>query len=250
MRVKASVYRALFALFFFAKPFISYGASLERYGWNIFEGKLEGRQMQLAVYLVDTQRVEGNYAFEGSPVKHHVTGFTRGDSLFLHGTEPEISFVGHLFTDTLDELTGTWEENGQPDNLMQFSLRSTAITRGSLENQYEDMYGTEAEVESFALKVKNAVIQGDKTWLADHIQYPLRCYLSGKLKAIKNREDFLKAYDSIITTEFKEKLNHVYTTNLFTKDGEVMLGNGEIWIGNTTHSSEEKYDFIITTINL
>jgi len=47
---------------------------------------------------------------------------------------------------------------------------------------------------------------------------------------------------------FKQKIKEDYTTNLFNKDGEVMLGNGEIWIGNPSRPTD-KNKFIIASIN-
>jgi hypothetical protein len=59
----------------------------------------------------------------------------------------------------------------------------------------------------------------------------------------------IRHFDEIFTRQFKDNIRQAYTSNLFVKNGEVMLGSGQLWIGNNPGSTKDKYGYQIIGIN-
>ena len=225
-----------------------FGFRLEQNAWNTFEGKLGNNQIQLSLYLFSDGTIKGNYVARNSVTKNYVEGYSKANALFLHEKNSSAIFKGNLFTDTLDKFEGSWTDSLKNQSL-QFYFTLSAINWGDFEHRYSDIYGTTDEIEDFMQKVKTAILTDDKEWIVNHMHYPTRQVLNKGFTSIDNKQQFLKYYSQIITTKFKNKIRYDYTTNLFNKDGEAMLGDGEIWIGNTPTSTENNYNFIILAIN-
>lgn len=222
---------------------------LETNSWNTFEGKIGNNECQLSIYLFKNNSIKGNYVFKNSDKTTLLTGYIKGNAVFLNelGFEKP-SFKGNSFTDTLDKFEGIWIDHSRQRTL-PFYFKLETICWADYNHKYTDLFGTDQEIQGFMKLAKTAILKGDKQWLANHVHYPTRHVLHKGYSTINNKVQFIKYFDEIFTPEFKNKIQYTYTTNLFNKNGEVMLGNGEIWIGNTTKSVENKYNYIITAIN-
>jgi len=92
-----------------------------------------------------------------------------------------------------------------------------------------DEYGTISE---FMQKVKNAIAENDKEWLANHISYPLNTTLNGQEKIIvENRQQLIDNFEQIFFPSYKEQIEKHSVSDLFSNWQGTMLGNGEIWVG-------------------
>jgi hypothetical protein len=92
----------------------------------------------------------------------------------------------------------------------------------------EDVEFNDAE---FMQKVKNAIAESDKEWLANHIHYPLNTTLNGQKKIIvKNRQQLIDNFEQIFFPAYKEQIEKHSVSDLFSNWQGTMLGNGEIWI--------------------
>lgn len=229
----------------------SYAGLLEVKAWNTFEGKLGNNYIQMSLYLFDNGEIKGNYILTNTGAEIQLEGKTKANAIFLTeltNNKPTGTFKGNVFADTLDKFEGTWSDSSQKQS-QTFFLRLQTITWGDYEHRYSDMFGTSNEVEEFMEKVKTAILTDNKEWIANHVHYPTRQVLDKGFTSINYKQQLIKYFDQVFTKQFKEKIKNAYTTNLFNKNGAVMLGSGEIWVGNTSNSTSEKYDFCIIAIN-
>lgn len=98
--------------------------------------------------------------------------------------------------------------------------------------------------------VKSSILSDDKLWIADYINYPLKTTLNGQRSiTIKSKKQLITNFDKVFHRAFKDKIKTFCTCNLFYNDYGAMLGNGEIWINNTSNSTSDKFDFCISMVN-
>lgn len=224
--------------------------TLQSNAWNNFEGNLGNSEMQLSIYLFKDDSVKGNYFLKYTGPKIQLIGQEKAKTIRLREmirNSPWGSFNGRLI-DSSNSFTGTWTDSGASQTLA-FNLKLMSKTAGSYEQHYPDLYGSTEDVESFMKKVVSAILINDKDWLGDHMRYPLKHTPIKGFNSINNKQQLIRYFDLIFTKNYKEKIRQAYTTNLFTKNGSVMLGNGEIWIGNTSNSTKDKHALEIIAVN-
>jgi hypothetical protein len=150
--------------------------------------------------------------------------------------------------DSVNKFSGSWTDSGA-QQMLPFNLRLLSSSVTSYEIRYPGLYGTEEDVESFVKKAVAAILINDKDWLGDHIRFPLR-HISGKgFTGIADKQQMIRHYDEIFTRQFKDWIKQAYTSNLFVRNGEVMLGTGQIWVANKPGSTRDKYSLQIVAIN-
>ena len=87
------------------------------------------------------------------------------------------------------------------------------------------------ETAEFMQKVKNAIAENDKEWLANHIRYPLNTTLNGEEKiTVENKQQLIDNFEQIFYPAYKEQIEKHSLSDLFSNWQGTMLGNGEIWI--------------------
>lgn len=222
---------------------------LEANAWNTFEGKIGDKESQLTLYPFKNGIIKGNYVLKNDSSKIVFRGHLKGNALILTETQnPNSIFKGNLFTDTLDKFDGIKFNNLKNDSI-PFKFVLASITWATFEHRYTSMFGTNEEIEKFMKMVKDAILANNKQWIVNHIHLPIRQVLNKGFTSINNKKELLKYYNQIFTANFKDKIRHEFTTNLFNKNGEAMLSNGKIWIANTSKSTPENYGFLIIAIN-
>ena len=99
-------------------------------------------------------------------------------------------------------------------------------------------------------KVKVSILKGDKSWIANHVSYPIKTSLDKKNRiTIKNKKQLINNFYRIFHAEYRRKIESYYTSNLFNNYQGAMIGRGEIWINSTPKSKNNKYGYLITAIN-
>ena len=225
---------------------------LETNSWNDFEGKMDSSDIQLSIFLFENGKIRGNYCYQKNMVKIELHGHLTGNEIELTEIidgKKNGCFHGKLFTDNLDRFDGKWK-NKTKSKERKFELNLFSICNGSYLNRYSlSFFGTTSSVENFMKKIKTAVINDNKNWLSHHICYPIVVNLKNVKKvSINNELMFLENYEEIIHENFKEKINKHQHFNMFVNWKGAMIGNGEIWISNTPNSTDDNYDYCITTI--
>jgi hypothetical protein len=218
--------------------------------WNTLEGKLGNSDMQMALYLFRDGSLKGNYILKYTGTKTQLAGTQIGKAVTLKEViknTPWGTFKGTV-GDSADKFSGSWTDSGATQ-MLAFNLRLLASNLTSYEMRYPGLFGTQEDIEQFVKKAVAAILINDKDWLGDHIRFPLR-HIAGKgFNGIADKQAMIRHYDEIFTRQFKDKIRQAYTTNLFTRNSEVMLGTGEIWFGNVSGSTKDKYSYQIVSVN-
>lgn len=219
-----------------------------------FEGNLGSSEIQLSIYIPDSGEIlKGSYCYKKYETRIQLVGKLKGNQIelteFLKG-KPNGRFSGRVFTDNLDRFEGTWtDSSGTKQIEFKMTLKS-ACYANSWNHRYSDFSGTDDEIEKFMKEVKYSIFNGNKDWIANHIQYPLTTTLNGRKKIIiKNRKQLIESFEQIFYPAFKDKLKSFCVCNMFNNYQGIMLGNGEIWIIESPNSTEEKFECQIIAIN-
>ncbi|MFF2907915.1 hypothetical protein [Paenibacillus sp. NPDC057934] len=101
-----------------------------------------------------------------------------------------------------------------------------------IENPYE-VAGIDNPVAfaHFFNKLQKDVAANNKAAVADSISYPLRVNTKGKSMQIKTKKEFIAKYNDILTAKVKKKFLAQKEDKLFVNWQGVMVGDGELWIG-------------------
>ena len=220
--------------------------------WIDFKGKLGKSNIQLSLFRFENGLIKGNYCYTKYEKKIQITGKVIGDKIELTeflNDKVNGHFTGKVFTDNLDRFEGVWSNQYKTKSL-EFKLSLQSMAYSDYKHRYNELYGSDDEIEKFMKRVKNSIQNGDKEWIADNICYPISIKLSGNNQInIENKNQFIMHYDQIFHQKFKNKISASCICNMFTNSQGVMLGDGEIWINNTLNSSSSNYNFCIIALN-
>lgn len=226
---------------------------LEPNQWVDFDGALGQTNIQLSLYRFENGQIRGNYCYKKYESKIQLIGKIKGNQVelteLLNG-KPNGTFKGNISTDpSSDTFEGTWTNRSKTKTVV-FKLNLTSITYGNYNHRYDYFKGTDDDVENFMKHVKRSILNDDKDWIASHIYYPLKTTLNGsKPITIKTKQQLIANFDKVFYKAFKDAIKTFCTCNLFYNDYGAMLGNGEIWINNTSNSTDKNYDYCISMVN-
>ncbi|MFF2089781.1 hypothetical protein [Paenibacillus sp. NPDC058174] len=69
--------------------------------------------------------------------------------------------------------------------------------------------------------------------MADSMAFPLKVNHNGKSIEIKSKKEFIAKYNKIMTPKIKKKLLAQKADKVLVNWKGVMVGDGELWIGQT-----------------
>jgi hypothetical protein len=97
-------------------------------------------------------------------------------------------------------------------------------------------------------ELQRALRDHDRTWLAAHIHYPMR-YYDRTVAVIRNRNDFLRNYDTIVSDRLRSTVLMQDPERVFENWQGLMVGDGShnIWLRETGEGAGVRYE--IVTIN-
>ncbi|WP_183044178.1 hypothetical protein [Pseudorhodoplanes sinuspersici] len=101
---------------------------------------------------------------------------------------------------------------------------------------------------AFVRELQKAVRADNRTWLADHIQYPLRHH--GRIATIiRNRSDFVRNYATIVSDKLRAAILAQEPDKVFENWQGVMVGDGShnMWLRQSGEGDNLRYE--IVTIN-
>jgi hypothetical protein len=98
------------------------------------------------------------------------------------------------------------------------------------------------------LQLQRALRDHDRAWLADHVRYPLR-YHGRAVAVIRNRSDFLRNYDTIVSDRLRSAVLTQDPERVFENWQGLMVGDGShnIWLRESGEGAGARYE--IVTIN-
>ena len=224
---------------------------LEFNAWNNLEGKLGDNEFQMSLYPFKTGEIKGNYIVKYTGTKISLRGSLKGNEIFLKELIKDTiirNFKGRIFKDSVSKFSGIWTDSNR-DQSLAFSLRLNSITSSTYDHRYANMFGTTEEIEGFVKKVITAILGNNREWVGAHTRYPQRRLTGKGFNSITGKQQLIREFEQIFTHSYKDKIRQAYTSNLFCKNGAVMVGDGALWISNTVNSTKDKYGFEIMTIN-
>ncbi len=132
--------------------------------------------------------------------------------------------------DNVDDMDGQAAENTtdiQDSNYMIFTDKSAS------------------EVEAFAQKVRDEIVDGDWNSLADDMCYP--AYIGGK--SVNNRDDAYAILSKGASNSFIEAVKAVECKNMWCNCEGLMFANGEVWICDVIVDDAGNLELKVTAIN-
>lgn len=125
----------------------------------------------------------------------------------------------------------TTEEAATSDNADYYSL-ATSYSKN--------------EVESFVAKVKQQIVDKDWEALSENVAYPITIVGT----TYNSSEEFLTAdFDTLCTERFYTGVKEAETTNMFFNWKGVILGAGEVWIGEVLNDDSTSQGLKVTALN-
>jgi hypothetical protein len=97
-------------------------------------------------------------------------------------------------------------------------------------------------------ELQRAVRENDRAWLAARIRYPLR-YHGRTVAVIRNRDDFLRGYDSFVSDRLRTAILTQDPERFFENWQGIMVGDGtpNVWLRERGEGNALRYE--IVTIN-
>lgn len=143
--------------------------------------------------------------------------------------EGTVDSVVAVSADTIKEIE-IIKTPADPTALTETEIKDDSVfSDGSIPASWANAGFTDAvAVKKFLKKIQYWVAKGEKDSVAATVAYPLR------KPAVKNRESFLKNYDSLLNDKVKKALREQNLSQLFRNAQGVMVGSGEIWINETS----------------
>jgi hypothetical protein len=158
-------------------------------------------------------------------------------------TMPELDPQGRLSGMLEGEvLTGEWTVNpGDKPVFVHLDLDDVVSGGKQLTDRYASTGAASAgELEANARLFYFAVLQGNQTAAAKFVHYPIRIFVLEKPKTIRGEAEFIRDYRRIFTAKYVQCIRAGTPHNMFVRNGEAMLGRGEVWFDGTGH---------VTTLN-
>lgn len=102
------------------------------------------------------------------------------------------------------------------------------------------------EVEDFAAKVKQQIIDKDWAALSENVAYPITIVGT----TYNNSEEFLAAdFETLCTDRFYEGVKKAETSNMFFNWKGVIIGDGEVWFSEVLNEDNTSQGLKVTALN-
>ncbi|GGJ03284.1 hypothetical protein [Paenibacillus hunanensis] len=130
--------------------------------------------------------------------------------------------------------SGSSSSSSSSSNSNNGSSSSSSSTQANLNNRLVNVAGFDSakQFTGYFTNLKRAVANGNRDAVAKRVSYPLAVnQADGKRRSILNEKQFLKEYNSIMTSKVRNALANQNVNDVFINYRGVMVGNGELWIG-------------------
>ena len=180
-------------------------------------------------------------ADENETVKSQVT--QEETPVYTSSEEKASEGVEEIYPQTSEKTEEQLEKDLAEDTTTQESPSNVSED----ENYYEVCTGYgKTEVEAYAKDIKNAIMNRDWDLVADEISYPIRM---GD-KEYTNAKDWKQApFDELFTADFYQTLEAEGCENMFCNYQGIMLGNGQVWIGEVLDKNGENGKLKVIAVN-
>ena len=221
-------------------------------GYYDYIGSIGNNKITLSIYY-NNNKFKGTYIYDKYRKAINIDGKINDANkitLYEYDNEQNVTgtFIGTLNKD--DTITGTWKDKNETKKY-KYKLQLVDILSGSEYGHRYDVAGfsKDTDVIEFVERIQKYVKNDDSANLSKLISYPVTVTIDGKNVEIKSKKQFVKNYNKIFTTEYKNTLLNAYASYLFANWQGIMVGSGakNIWINNIMNGDASVS--YITTIN-
>jgi hypothetical protein len=216
-------------------------------GFIVLTGQTAVVPMELVLVVNENPNPHGWYFTAPEFEDHPVEGSWTDDGMVLEGKSGDRLSLKYMRehssakpTDPLSlfvitRLTGSWSSlSGEQPLTLQMDF-----SRGPLENgRWYDFGTSDAEIEKNAQAFLRAVGDGDAPTAARYVDYPLTTFLEKKTVKIRNSREFLRLYNRIFRAGTAEKARKALPHDMFSRNWNAMVENGEVWFSDKGAVSE------------
>jgi hypothetical protein len=187
-----------------------------------------------------TELVSAHYFYVTQLKNIPLRGAVRGGEVELEGEDGStvrLHFVGNgsnvkevlTFYNSIG-LSGSW-------TLERRTLPVDLRFQHSTENPGERLYAqvtdqSDSAYEAMVASLRQAILDGNVPEVAKHTEFPLMVNGTHHSLVIRNAAEMKASWSRIFTPEFLSKLRMDVPHEMFVHEGEVMLGDGELWFGD------------------
>lgn len=244
--------RYLFTCIAFCLTLTGFSATpLEKNRWHDFEGQVADKLAHLSIYVEDNGKLVGSFCYAGKKPEHTVRGVVEGDHLQLsvmNGQKIVARFDARMTSSDADRIEGDWSSDETKD---VFIVKLTYISScgGDASHRYTTIDLPDSVAEAFMQTAVTKILAKDKQWVVNHTFYPLETTLLGKKGiTIRNATQLLSQYDKIFYPAYLSRLRSVCFCGLFHNYRGLMIGRGELWIGQVPAGVGKKPRLVINGV--
>lgn len=207
--------------------------------------RLDSDITSMVLYLFDKNEVKAIYVDNSCDSKYYLEGSIKDKVLTLtQYSNGKIcgNFIGRIVKDRSPDnhpyvpcfpfYFGTPTDN-VTGLTKSFKITVEVQPGFMLKVMGHDTTGRDNEQETFIKKVKNAVLNGDKEWFADHVKYPFYFGVDDAApRGIKmsNKQELIKNFDKYFTPAFKETAQGICPYGNVMHDKGIDIGT--MWVTN------------------
>lgn len=180
--------------------------------------------------------IEGHYFYVRYLTDIPLTGSMRGEALELNEpgggsfhlhlvSNASVAGQGLTFYNSIG-LEGVWIKNGM---MLPVRIRGDHETPGAGSAEFYPSLAADPNVyETRVRRCIRSVLEGDKNTAATLVSYPLR--VNGSVSfLVRTRTELLKRWNQIFTPSVMKALRDAVPHEMFEHDGQIMIGNGDVW---------------------
>ena len=204
--------------------------------------------IKMSIYPLDNEIV-GSYFYDSKKIKIKLKGKASNKDFVLYEYDESGENTG-IFKGTMttiDKIEGTWvTPDGSKSYPFELTLNQT-IKGCEYGKRYAVAGITKSDdyVENYASEIQDYIINNNKEKLAENISYPININIDGTNKKIENKDEFIKNYNKIANSDFKNSISKTSTKYLFANWKGILLGEDSY--NMMINESNEK--LMITSIN-
>jgi hypothetical protein len=105
-------------------------------------------------------------------------------------------------------------------------------------------YSITAEDKTYFFFLRDAILHGNKEWIADQIDFPIAYGQRGRRGKLKTREEFLNRYEEFFNSNVREEVEKQTPEELFKNWRGISIRGGLIWVEPPEEGGKIRYSII------
>ena len=225
---------------------------LERNRWHDFEGMIGKKLAHFSIFVEDGGKLTGTMCYAGNQSSYLLRGTMIDNRLkFSLSLQKQIiaEVSGILTSSDADRIEGDWKEVSTGAK-QKIKITYLASCGGDLTHRYTAIDFPDSVAEQFMQTAVTKIVAKDKQWVSENIFYPLNTtYLGKQGVTIRDAAELLANYDQIFYPAYLSSFTSLCFCGLFHNYRGVMLGSGELWIGQVPSTPGKKPRLVINAVN-